>query len=207
MNDKKLKLLRMITGILFAYLLISTIKSAINGSYWGIWFSIAGYLCMTISMFSGCYALLTIGAVGNAISLFVGLLQNVRHISGLYIMHCALGILSCILLMCAVGKKQSALKLCIAAAIAALGAAIVSWILSHNTPGVHALFYLLMRVTSIVLSGLVLKNVPIKKRSSATASQPPVSKVEALTKLKSLLDAGAISQEEFDAKKKQLLCL
>ena len=33
------------------------------------------------------------------------------------------------------------------------------------------------------------------------------NRIEELTKLKDLLDTGAISQEEFDAKKKQLLNL
>lgn len=206
MNDKKLKLLRIITGILFAYLLILQIKSAINNPYWGNWFKAAGYLCMAISMFSGCYTLLTVGAVGNAIPLCARLLSNVRYMQALNILYCVLGILPYVLLMCAVGKKQSALKLCITAAIAALGSGIASWILYHSS-GVTAIFSLLVRVAPIVLSGLVLKNVPVKKRTFATTAQPSVSKVEALTKLKLLLDAGAISQEEFDAKKKQLLDL
>lgn len=206
MNDKKLKLLRIITGILFAYLLILHIKSAINNPYWTNWFNVAGYLCMAISMFSGCYALLTIGAVGNAIPLCVSLLRNVIYMQALNILYYVLGILSYVLLMCAVGKKQSALKLCITAAIAALGSVAVSWIFYHS-PGVKAIFSQLVRVAPIVLSGLVLKNVPVKKQTFATAAQPSVSKVEALTKLKSLLDAGVISQEEFDAKKKQFLGL
>lgn len=205
MNDKKLKLLRIITGILFAYLVISNIESALNYSYWGSWFAVAGYLCMAISMFSGCYTLLTIGAVGNAIPLCVRLLQGVRYVTALNILYYALGILSCILLMCAVGKKQAARKLCIVAAIAALSSTVATWILSHYTPGVQAIFVQLVRVTPIVLSGQVLNNVPVKKSSPATAAQSPVSKVEALSKLKSLLDAGAISQEEFDAKKTRLL--
>lgn len=207
MNDKKPKLLRIITGILFTYVLILSIKSAINNPYWTNWFSVAGYLCMAISMFSGCYALLTIGAVGNAIPLCVGLLQGVRYMPVLYIICCVLSILSYILLMCAVGKKQSALKLCIAATIIAISATVVNWIAYSTVPTIKIIFNLLIRTLPIVLSGLILKNTPVKKRNSATATQPSVSKVEALTKLKSLLDAGAISQEEFDAKKKQLLGL
>lgn len=207
MNDKRLKLLRSITGILFAYLLILNIISAINYPYWRNWFNVVGYLCMAISMFSGCYALLTIGAVGTAIPLCVGLLQNVIYVQDLYILSYVLDILCYVLLMCAVGKKQSAPKLCITAALAELGSVIASWILSHYSPGVDVIFNQLVFVASIVLSGLVLKNLPVKKQTFATTAQPSVSKVETLTKLKSLLDAGAISQEEFDAKKKQLLGL
>lgn len=49
------------------------------------------------------------------------------------------------------------------------------------------------------------KNVPIadKKFISASAKNP----IETITKLKELLDIGAISQEEFDEKKKNLLNL
>lgn len=207
MNDKKLKLLRIITGILFAYLLILKIKSAINAPYWTNWFSVAGYLCMAISMFSGCYALLTIGAVGNAIPLYVRLLPKVRYMH-LNIIYYVLGILSFVLLMCAVGKKRFALKLCIAAAIAMLSSIIVYWIsIGHYSPSVKAIFIYLVHVAPIVLSGLVLKNEPVKKRSSATATQPSVNQNEMLSRLKSLLDEGVISQEEFDEKKKQLLGL
>lgn len=205
MNDKKLKLLRIITGIVFAYLLILNIKSEINNPYWTNWFNVAGYLCMAISMFSSCYALLTIGAVGNAISPCVWLLRNVRYMPVLPIICCVLNIFSYVLLMCAVGKKQSALKLCIAATIIAISATVVNWIEYSTVLTINGIFNLLIRTLPIVLSGLVLKNEPVKKRSSATVAQPSVSRIETLSKLKSLLDEGVISQEEFDAKKKQLL--
>ena len=50
---------------------------------------------------------------------------------------------------------------------------------------------------------LLLDNIKHNKRIEP-ASQP---KYENLTKLKELLDSGAITQEEFDAKKKQILGL
>ena len=46
------------------------------------------------------------------------------------------------------------------------------------------------------------KNQPKVHESAATTER-----VEQLTKLKELLDSGAISQKEFDAKKKELLNL
>ncbi len=42
---------------------------------------------------------------------------------------------------------------------------------------------------------------------SATANQAPLSSADELKKFKELLDSGIITQEEFDAKKKQLLGL
>ena len=38
-----------------------------------------------------------------------------------------------------------------------------------------------------------------------TGKPAKADRIEELTKLKELLDAGAITQEEFDAKKKQML--
>lgn len=44
-------------------------------------------------------------------------------------------------------------------------------------------------------------------KSAATASQPSPSTADEIAKYKKLLDAGAITQAEYDAKKKQLLGL
>ena len=43
------------------------------------------------------------------------------------------------------------------------------------------------------------------KTSQPTIAQKTDNRIEELTKLKDLLDAGVITQEEFDAKKKQIL--
>ena len=59
--------------------------------------------------------------------------------------------------------------------------------------------------------GKVLEELIGKKHKSiesdATVNQAPKDSLEEIVKLKSLLDAGIITQEEFDAKKKQLLGL
>ena len=46
-----------------------------------------------------------------------------------------------------------------------------------------------------------------QNKTSAKADYAPQSNAEELKKYKDLLDSGVISQEEFDAKKKQLLGL
>ena len=63
----------------------------------------------------------------------------------------------------------------------------------------------------ILLACIVLENVP-QAQTTKTVKQPPKTaksdnRIEELTKLKDLLDTGVITQEEFDAKKKQLLGL
>ena len=60
--------------------------------------------------------------------------------------------------------------------------------------------YLLMSI--LMLNG---KNVAISTKTVVSASSQ--NPIERITKLKELLDVGAITQEEFDAKKKQLLGL
>ena len=59
-----------------------------------------------------------------------------------------------------------------------------------------------------ILICVVVRNTPqIKpiKTSQPTIAQKTDNRIEELTKLKDLLDAGVITQEEFDAKKKQIL--
>lgn len=59
---------------------------------------------------------------------------------------------------------------------------------------------------SQVLSELISKKQK-GTESAATANQPSGNSLDDIVKLKSLLDAGIITQEEFEAKKKQLLDL
>ena len=61
----------------------------------------------------------------------------------------------------------------------------------------------------ILLECIVLENTP-QAQTTKTVKQPTKTaksndRIEELTKLKDLLDTGVITQEEFDAKKKQIL--
>lgn len=73
------------------------------------------------------------------------------------------------------------------------------------------LFYTILIIGTIMI-GLALNIDDVKDSSGKTASSngvnlmtPAESQIDRLTKLKGLLDNGVISQEEFDAKKKQIL--
>ena len=59
------------------------------------------------------------------------------------------------------------------------------------------------------ISSLFVARQDIKKKNTTeqTIISTPLSNAEELKKYKDLLDAGIITQEEFDAKKKQLLGL
>ena len=61
----------------------------------------------------------------------------------------------------------------------------------------------------ILLACIVFENIP-QAQTTKMVKQPTKTaksndRIEELTKLKDLLDTGVISQEEFDAKKKQIL--
>ena len=69
---------------------------------------------------------------------------------------------------------------------------------------------ILMMVLMLAVSIIVIKKTPrTKKQTNQTSPTETVrangSSIDKLTKLKELLDAGAITQEEFDTKKKELL--
>lgn len=61
-----------------------------------------------------------------------------------------------------------------------------------------------------VIVAIICIVIAAKKKKSQTKTQEPTStteRVEQLTQLKDLLDSGAITQEEFDQKKKELINL
>ena len=79
--------------------------------------------------------------------------------------------------------------------------ALIIWnIASSMKNTISTYIYLLMSI--LVLDE---KNMPISTKNLVSASSK--NPIERITKLKELLDTGAITQEEFDEKKKQLLGL
>ncbi|MBO4915953.1 MAG: SHOCT domain-containing protein [Oscillospiraceae bacterium] len=77
----------------------------------------------------------------------------------------------------------------------------------------HTLCDFLLPVAGYLLLGLSMEpriatnNALSGETVSVAPNASGVNTIEKLTRLKALLDAGAITQEEFDAKKKQLLGL
>ena len=96
---------------------------------------------------------------------------------------------------------------------------IVIWFFFYNAayePGYDITIYPLGRSLSIILVAVIVflavlkrSNFVFPKESSPTVitNQANASNADELKKYKDLLDNGVISQEEFDAKKKQLLKL
>lgn len=61
--------------------------------------------------------------------------------------------------------------------------------------------------SKVVLQSKFMKNDSVKTESIKTISKSTKSETEQLKEYKELLDSGAITQEEYDAKKKQILGL
>jgi len=71
----------------------------------------------------------------------------------------------------------------------------------------YALIFVIF-AAPIILAVIAIRNTPQRQRAVLNKKSVPVlTPTEKLTKLKELLDMGAISQEEFDAKKKEFLNL
>lgn len=58
---------------------------------------------------------------------------------------------------------------------------------------------------ALSLLQIICNSVEAEKGAASAAESRPVSAADEIAKFKALLDSGAITQEEFDAKKKQLL--
>lgn len=88
-------------------------------------------------------------------------------------------------------------------------------VLSNSSSDLHfgnILFNYILLIIGTIMIGLALNIDDVKASSGKTASlnsinltTPAENQIDRLTKLKDLLDNGVISQEEFDAKKKQIL--
>ena len=76
------------------------------------------------------------------------------------------------------------------------------------TSGILSALILAIFSVPIILAVIAIRNTPQRQRVVLNKKSAPVFETsERLTKLKELLDVGAITQEEFDAKKKEILNL
>lgn len=99
--------------------------------------------------------------------------------------------------------KRTVLKAC---AISG-GGLIFIFILNYIPDTERTILMMVLVVLSTI--SIIIKSPRTKKQADKTSPTETVhtdgSRIEKLTKLKGLLDVGAITQEEFDEKKKELL--
>lgn len=214
MDEKNLKIIRYLTGIIFA---AEFITSAFDLAYdLGYYYSlekvlcvikILGWLLMAISLFAGAYSLLTIGTGMQSASILVGVLAAGYRLSNILLL------IAFVLVALAVQQRKNSITIGIVSAALITVQEFLVWSAELGYPfGMSVMKTFSCSGTfwaaAIVLTCLIVQNAPqtqsVTIKQSASA-QKTDNRIEALTKLKDLLDAGAITQEEFDTKKKQFL--
>lgn len=220
MDKKNYKIICYLTGAIFAILTLRSVNDLIyifknidSYSDYGInvvpgviacIIAIIGWLLISVSMFTGIYPLATVGAGLYAVSRLRGVITDGYF--ALIIVFIAYGVFAVATLQ---GKK--ALKFGLISVCIDLLYVIVDRIITYNSWSIFSAiasteFFLYSM--PMILACMVLQNAP--QTQTAKIKQPAIAqktdnRIEELTKLKDLLDTGVISQEEFDAKKKQIL--
>ena len=220
MNDKNLKIARYITGVLFLALAITSFlyKYSYPDSTYAIGYIVSalGAAIMAVSMFLGMRQVFIVGAGVQAVSCLIRLLasqefsslKNIKSIFSLVLL-----LLGYVLIALAIQDKKNTSKYVIVSVVLFLIGNIANQIafLTDRFSIIWALKDFVSVVSPILLACIVFENIPQAQTTKTVTQSPQITKsdnrIEELTKLKDLLDAGAITQEEFDAKKKQLLNL
>lgn len=217
MNEKNLKIVRYITGVLFLALAITSFlyKYTFSGSTYAIGYAIGyivsalGAAIMAVSMFLGMRQVFIVGAGFQAVSCLIKLLA--LHENIMNILSAVLLLAGYLLAAFAIQDKKNTSKYVIVSVVLFLIGNIANQIafLTDKLSIIWALKDFVSVASPILLACIVFENIP-QAQTTKMVKQPTKTaksndRIEELTKLKDLLDTGVITQEEFDAKKKQIL--
>lgn len=212
-----------IAGACFAVLVVLSVISMIqNGFYFWNLFSMIGAALIAVSMFVSVPALTAIGSalygVGaiRTLILYFGYMQYSSFPKMTFIPAILFLVIWVLLLIASLNPKLTK-KLGIAAGIIAAVRFLFSLISSLIVNGSLGLITFtgflspLALIVGALMIGLSATDNAAKEISATAASKATLveknseTQIDRLTKLKSLLDNGVITQEEFDQKKKQIL--
>lgn len=217
MNEKNLKIVRYITGVLFLALAITSFlyKYTFSGSTYAIGYAIGyivsalGAAIMAVSMFLGMRQVFIVGAGFQAVSCLIKLLA--LHENIMNILSAVLLLAGYVLAAFAIQDKKNTSKYVIVSVVLFLIGNIANQIafFTDKLSIIWALKDFVSVASPILLACIVFENTP-QAQTTKMVKQPTKTaksndRIEELTKLKDLLDTGVITQEEFDAKKKQIL--
>lgn len=217
MNEKNLKIVRYITGVLFLALAITSFlyKYTFSGSTYAIGYAIGyivsalGAAIMAVSMFLGMRQVFIVGAGFQAVSCLIKLLA--LHENIMNILSAVLLLAGYVLAAFAIQDKKNTSKYVIVSVVLFLIGNIANQIafFTDKLSIIWALKDFVSVASPILLACIVFESIP-QAQTTKMVKQPTKTaksndRIEELTKLKDLLDTGVISQEEFDAKKKQIL--
>lgn len=215
-----------IAGASFALLAVLTVIDMIQYElyFWGL-FSLIGSALIAVSMFVSVPALTAIGSALYGVIAIHLLITDFQDVWGYvedswfliqFFIPGILFLVFWVLLFVAGLNPKSTKKLGIAAGIIAVVSflcGLISNLIVNGSPGMPftGFLYYLAGIVGALMIGLsapdnAAKEIPANAASKATMVEKNYeSQIDRLTKLKSLLDSGAITQEEFDQKKKQIL--
>ena len=215
MNEKNLKIVRYITGVLFLALAITSFLYKYTYSDFASTYAIGyivsafGAAIMAVSMFLGMRQVFMVGAGVQAVSCLIKLLALHKNIMN--ILSAVLLLAGYVLAAFAIQDKKNTSKYAIVSVVLFLIGNIANQIafLTDKLSIIWALKDFVSVASPILLACIVFENIP-QAQTTKMVKQPTKTaksndRIEELTKLKDLLDTGVISQEEFDAKKKQIL--
>ena len=217
MKDNK-NTFKYIAGACFAVLVVlSGISMILNGFYFWNLFPLIGAALIAVSMFVSVPALTAIGSalygVGaiRTLILYIGYLQDSRFPKRFFIPAILFLVMWVLLLVAGINPKSTK-KLGIAAGIIATVRFLFSLISNLIASGSLGLTFTdLALIVGALMIGLSAsdntgKEIPaIATSKTAVVEKNSENQIDRLTKLKSLLDSGVLTQEEFDQKKKQIL--
>ena len=226
--EKNNSSLRYVAGACFGIdailIIINLVQNAQNGYSFNAWalLTLVGAVLIAIAMFASIPMVIADGGGVSAVSsarTLISYLGNMDYVPKRYFIAALILLVVWILIIVSgVNKKSGKTLAMIAGALLALRffVIIIGNKLDYGSFGLNArgfLSYLVLIVGAFMI-GLASESLPsdgkVVVKTSATAGTNATSaesQVEKLTKLKTLLDSGVISQEEFDAKKKQILGL
>ena len=173
-------------------------------------------LVLAVGMFAGIYTLLPVGAGIYCLAYIVDTIRSFNgSIINLFALLNLFALAGYVFFALSVGQREASIRYGLVSIIILLVSRLAFYFLVYDYvyptlfDFVFAnLYQTAIAAVSIFLTDIVLQNTP-RGYSSKTMKQigkpAKADRIEELTKLKDLLDTGAITQEEFDAKKKQIL--
>lgn len=224
MNEKDLRIIRYLAGAIFLALALisflytypvlfasaSSAYAAYSSTYViGYIVSAVGAIMIAVSMFLGIRQVFIVGAGFQAVSCLIKLLA--LHENIMNILSAVLLLAGYLLAAFAIQDKKNTSKYVIVSVVLFLIGNIANQIafLTDKLSIIWALKDFVSVASPILLACIVFENIP-QAQTTKMVKQPTKTaksndRIEELTKLKDLLDTGVITQEEFDAKKKQIL--
>ena len=222
------KALRIVAGILFLLRVIIPFALTFTGrssSYlWSYYVGLAGYLLIAISLFADLSILTTLGAAGLIINEARNLVIFLRFATNpseyvlsdnlsLYSLKIRIvlttGIIIAFVLLALCGLVKNAAKpLGISSGVLRAIAYLAPFALGLGSFTPLGALYIILFVVGVILLGIGFSD-PKNPAMATTRTGAPSSeisfKLDQLTRIKSLLDMGALTPEEFEEKKQQIL--